>query len=78
MQRKTESELSAHYSKDGLLKAIVVDCSDCFYVDFYKDEVMVDSRRIEGKSLRYAEDMAENFVEGIIRIDPKTWRLHGV
>lgn len=78
MQRKTERELSQYYSKDGMLKATIVDCSDGVYVDFYKDEVMIDSRSVEGKTLKYAEDMAENFVEGIIRIDPKTWRLHGV
>ena len=73
-----ESEISVFYSDDDRLKAVVVANNDHFYVDFYKDEVMLESRKIEGHTVRYAEDMAENFVKGIIKLDNKTWRIHGV
>lgn len=74
----TETEVSQFYSDDTRLKAVVARTSECFFVDFYKDEVMIESRRIEGHTPRYAEDLAENFVNGIIRIDSRTWRLQGV
>lgn len=74
----TEIEVSHFYGDGDRLKAVVTLDGDCYHVDFYKDEVMIDSRRVEGHTLRYAEDMAENFVNGVIRIDPRTWRLQGV
>lgn len=72
----TETEIGAFYSEDYRLKAVIVKGDNCFFVDFYKDDVIIDSRRIEDKSLRYVEDIAENFVNGIIQIDPQTWRLN--
>lgn len=71
-----ETEVSAFYSNDYRLKATVIRGHGCYFVDFYKDDVIIDSRRIEDKSLRYVEDIAENFVNGIIQIDPQTWRLN--
>jgi len=72
----SETEISTYYSTDYRLKATVIRGDECYFVDFYKDDVIIDSRRIEGKSLRYVEDIAENFVNGIIQIDPHTWRLN--
>lgn len=74
-----ETEISQYYGDGDRLKAVVSKSgSNQYFVDFYKDDVMIDSRQIEGRSLHYAEDMAENYVNGIIRIDPHTWRVHGV
>lgn len=73
-----ETEISHFYGDGDRLKAIVVQGVGCYFVDFYKDDVIIDSRRVEGHALRYVEDLAEKFVNGIIRIDPRTWRVHGV
>jgi len=73
-----ENEVSVFYSDDDRLKAVIVANSDFYYVDFYRDDVMIESRKVDGHTLRYAEDMAENFVKGIIKFDSKTWRLHGI
>jgi hypothetical protein len=77
MTKLTENDLSIFYSNDLRLKSAVIQGDDCYFVDFYKDDVIIDSRRIEDKSLRYAEDLAENFVNGIIQVDPITMRIHG-
>lgn len=78
MTMEMETELSHFYGDGDRLKAIVVQGIGCYFVDFYRDDVIIESRRIVDHTLRYAEEMAENFVNGIIRIDPRTWRLHGV
>jgi len=82
IQKKTEveTEVSRFYSKDGSLMATVSQYRDnkSFFVDFYKDEVIIGTRSFDDKTLRYAEDVAENFVDGIITFDKKTWRLHGI
>ncbi len=77
MTKPLETDLSVFYSNDLRLKSAVIQGNDCYFVDFFKDDVIIDSWRIEDKSLRYAEDIAENFVNGIIEIDPHTWRLNG-
>lgn len=77
MTKPLETDLSIFYSNDLRLKGVVIQGNDCYFVDFFKDDVIIDSWRIEDKSLRYAEDIAENFVNGIIEIDPHTWRLNG-
>lgn len=73
-----EKEISHFYSNDNRLKAVIMEGADCFFVDFYRDDVIIDSRRVTERSLRYAEDLAENFVSGVFRIDSDTWRIHGV
>lgn len=77
MTKPLETDLSVFYSNDLRLKSAVIQGNDCYFVDFFKDDVIIDSWRIEDKSLRYVEDIAENFVNGIIEIDPHTWRLNG-
>lgn len=66
------------YSDDLRLMAQVSEESGRVYVDFYKDDVLIDSREVIGHSLQYAQDMAENYTTGILRIDPKTWRVNGI
>jgi hypothetical protein len=66
--KPSETDLSIFYSNDLRLKGAVIQGDDCYFVDFYKDDVIIDSWRIVDKSLRYAEDIAENFVNGIIQV----------
>ena len=73
-----EKEISHFYSDDDRLKAVVMEGDECFFVDFYKDDVIIDSRRVEGHTLRYAEDMAENYISGVIWYNHRTGRVHGV
>ena len=73
-----ETEISQFYGDGDRLKAVIIQGTDCYFVDFYKDDVIIDSRRIVGHTLRYAEDLAENFVNGIFKIDPRTWRIYGL
>lgn len=74
----SETELKVLYGKDDCLKAVIVQGHLCYFIDFYLDDVIIDSRKIEGHTLRYAEDLAENYVNGIIRVDKDNWRLHSV
>jgi hypothetical protein len=79
MRNEDEVELSKFYDDRGELAAVVSTTSNHDYlVDFYKDEVIVDSRRLSGVSQRYADDMAENYAMGIIRLDSKTRRVNGI
>lgn len=39
---------------------------EMYVVDFYKDDVIVETRDLPGKSIHYARDTAENWVNGII------------
>jgi len=47
-------------------KAIVMKNNEGFYVEFYKNEEVVERRTVYEHSENYAEDTAENFVMGII------------
>jgi hypothetical protein len=60
----------------GNLDAIIYDEGGFFSLEFYKDEVLLESREVRGHSLRYVEDMAENYVMGVLTID-ETGRVHG-
>ena len=37
-----------------------------FAVEFYEDDVLVETRQLPGKSISYAGDTAENWVSGLI------------
>jgi hypothetical protein len=37
-----------------------------FYVEMYKDDILVETRELYEHSERYAEDCAENYVMGIL------------
>lgn len=76
--RMTNNVITTAYSDDLRLSAQVVEENGNIFVDFYRDEVLLDSRKVTEHSLQYAEDMAENYVLGVLTIDPDTWRLNGV
>ena len=69
--------INTFYSDDLKRRARVVRGFECFYVDFYLDDVIIDSRRLSDCTLRYAEDTAENFVLGVIDVD-ENGRIIGV
>ena len=43
----------------------------CFVVDLYEDGKLLESRQLLGKSRYYAEDVAENWRNGIIQVENK-------
>ena len=74
----TNNVITTFYSDDRRLMSEIVVYEGKMYVDFYKDEILVETREVGDHSIQYASDIAENFIEGIIRVDPDTWRLHGI
>ena len=38
-----------------------------FAVEFFEDDVLIETRELPNKSLSYAEDTAENWVSGLIQ-----------
>jgi len=46
--------------------AVIQENGDKYFVDLYLDEILHRSVDVSGKSFRYAEDTAENWVTGII------------
>jgi hypothetical protein len=58
--------------------AQVCEEGEKLFVDFYRDEILLDSREVTGHSIQYAQDIAENYTLGILRIDQKTWRVNGI
>ena len=68
MSRK---QISVFYSEDLDLKAIVYYevGTDKFEVDYAKNGLLIATESYEGHSLRYHEDAAENYVNGIKKLD---------
>lgn len=58
------------------LHAIIYEELGFFSLEFYMDGVLLESRGVYNRSLRYVEDMAENYVMGILKKD-ETGRIHG-
>jgi hypothetical protein len=40
-----------------------------FLVEFYENDVLMGVKEVVGHTLRYAEDMSENYVLGILKLD---------
>ncbi len=60
--------LSTYYSNDQKRMAEVWYRASCGYeVKMYENDEMVDQRALFEHSKQYAEDCAENWVEGIIK-----------
>ena len=55
----------SEYSKDGR-DAKIYDTDEGYVVELMEDSKPVEVRNLTNYSLRYAEDCAENWVEGII------------
>jgi hypothetical protein len=76
--QKRSSIYVSLYSDDFRLMAQVCEEGEKLFVDFYRDEILLDSREVTGHSIQYAQDIAENYTLGILRIDQKTWRVNGI
>jgi len=60
--------LSEYYdNKHDVRKAIVLDNGDGYWVELWEHGKLVETRDLRHKTLQYAEDCAENWVEGIIK-----------
>lgn len=62
-------ELTEYYSDDKSLKSVILkDNSNYgYYVDLYKNGDIIKTCDVVNHSLRYAEDLALNYVEGVLK-----------
>ena len=65
--------LSEFYSDDKTEKALVgvPPENQCYFVDFYENNIFLSARWFPGNSLRYVEDAAENYTLGIMKLEDK-------
>jgi len=61
--------LSSFYNYERNRRAEIIKCDDGYHVRLFIDNVLEEVRDVTKHSLHYAEDCAENFVEGIFDID---------
>lgn len=66
MQLLTEFDGSATNVITRTARAYIDGHTNNACVDFYADGVLIETRAFEGKTLRYAEDAAANFVSGTL------------
>lgn len=78
LKKQTNNVIMSLYSDDLRLMAQVSMEGSRLYVDFYKDDVLLDSREVVDHSVPYAQDIAENYVMGILKIDSKTLKVKGI
>ena len=60
--------VSEYMSEDEDRKARVFTTAQGPVVEFYYNGTLVERRPLEAYTLRYAEDAAENYVEGILKV----------
>lgn len=60
--------LTEYRSDDKKLKSTVLKDNTSYRVDFYENEVYIGVRYAPNHSLYYAEDMALNYVEGVLKL----------
>lgn len=65
--RKTVQTITKFYSEDAgrQRRAFVLEVNGEYFVDLYEGKDLVDTVDCSGKSLRMAEDVAENFCQFI-------------
>lgn len=65
MRKKVET-ISKFYSDDGAIRrAVVLEVDGEYVVDLYENGKLLKAIDFTGKSLRWAEDAAENFCQYI-------------
>lgn len=66
MNPPSEAEVGRFYSEDGSRMAVIHSTpwrkESALIIDFYEENKIVDYQILEGKSLHFAESVAENFV----------------
>lgn len=63
--------ISKFWNSDHTKMAVVnVDTKTCaYFVEFYNNEKLMETRDFPNKSLYYVEDAAENYTLGILNVD---------
>lgn len=62
------------YSTDGKKHAVINTTSNSIYIEFYENEVIVGGIEVKEHSIHYAESIAENYCNGILKLKP--WSAH--
>jgi|TARA_R110000796_G_scaffold155794_2_gene272372 ABC-type polar amino acid transport system ATPase subunit len=63
----TSTELHMYQREERMAK--VFQAYEGFYVEFYKNNVMVERREMYSHSETYAENAAENYVDGVMQLN---------
>ena len=42
--------------------------TECYFIDFYDNDVYIDTRQYQDKSIYWVEDAAENYTLGILNV----------
>ena len=64
--------LDTFYSKNGRKHSIIFDINEFLYIEFYHDDILISGVELKDHNIYYAQSIAENFCNGILKIDP--WR----
>ena len=64
--------LDTFYSKNRRKHSIIFDINEFLYIEFYHDDVLISGVELKDHNIYYAQSIAENFCNGILKIDP--WR----
>lgn len=62
--------------KDSTRKAEIVQFNNKLWVEFYANDVIIDSLDIENMQLQYAEDIAENYINNNYNLSNTAWGLN--
>lgn len=58
-------------------RAVIRKAQEGFEVDLYLDQLLVETRKVHNHSESYAEDVAENYVEGMFNAVEKEGSFYG-
>ena len=61
--------ISSFYNKERNRRAEIIKADNGYHVRLYTGDVLEEVRDVSTHSINYAEDCAENFVEGIFDVD---------
>jgi hypothetical protein len=65
-----KTQISTYFSEEAptMLRAEVFQDGNMYGIQYFKGEAIFNEERFPGKSLRYAEDAAENWALGIKKL----------
>jgi len=67
---KNECIKSTISSETGNVRhSLIYKMDKGFLVEFYENDVLMGTREVVDHTLRYAEDMSENYVLGILKLE---------
>jgi len=62
---KMDSFLSEYWGDGNTRRAAIHSCTQGYFVELFENEKLVETRNLFEHSRHYAEDCAENWVQGI-------------